>query len=75
MVVGTIIYQFEIDQDEEGDIIPNFSKIAQKETKGKSILEVAGIGSEIEEHIKMLVPILEESWMNSHKNYEKNSKT
>lgn len=30
-------------------------------------LEIAGIGSNFQEHIQMLVPILEEAWMNSKK--------
>jgi hypothetical protein len=37
------------------------------EIKGDTITEIAGIGSIIEEHIKIFVPILEEAWMSARK--------
>ena len=41
--------------------------LSNAEVRGESISEIAGIGSIIEEHIKIFVPILEESWMSSRK--------
>jgi len=41
--------------------------LSKAEVRGETISEIAGIGSIIEEHIKIFVPILEESWMSSRK--------
>jgi len=41
--------------------------LSKAEVRGETITEIAGIGSIIEEHIKIFVPILEESWMGSRK--------
>ncbi|MHA1272145.1 MAG: hypothetical protein ACTSQP_19375 [Promethearchaeota archaeon] len=35
--------------------------------QGKEMTEIAGIGSIIEEHIKIFVPILEDAWVGAHK--------
>jgi len=53
-----------INRDYEEVIVCVLSKA---EVRGESITEIAGIGSIIEEHIKIFVPILEESWMSSRK--------
>ena len=53
-----------INRDYEEVIVCVLSKA---EVRGESISEIAGIGSIIEEHIKIFVPILEESWMSSRK--------
>lgn len=37
------------------------------EIRGETVIEIAGIGSIIEEHIKIFVPILEDAWMSSRK--------
>ena len=41
--------------------------LSKKEISGREQTEIAGIGSIIEEHIKIFVPILEEAWMGSIK--------
>lgn len=41
--------------------------LSKAEVRGESITEIAGIGSIIDEHIKIFVPILEESWMGARK--------
>ena len=41
--------------------------IAKTEVGGKEITEIAGIGSIIEEHIKIFAPILEEAWIGARK--------
>ncbi len=41
--------------------------VSKKEISGREHTEIAGIGSIIEEHIKIFVPILEEAWMGSVK--------
>ena len=41
--------------------------VSQTEIAGKAITEIAGIGSIIEEHIKIFVPILEDAWVGAHK--------
>lgn len=41
--------------------------LSKKEMNGKEQIEIAGIGSIIEEHLKIFVPILEEAWMSSIK--------
>lgn len=53
-----------INRDYEEVIVCVLSKT---EVRGETITEIAGIGSIIEEHIKIFVPILEESWMSSRK--------
>ena len=53
-----------INRDYEEVIVCVLSKA---EVRGESITEIAGIGSIIEEHIKIFVPILEESWMGARK--------
>jgi hypothetical protein len=53
-----------INRDYEEVIVCVLSKA---EVRGETISEIAGIGSIIEEHIKIFVPILEESWMSSRK--------
>ncbi len=53
-----------INRDYEEVIVCVLSKA---EVRGETITEIAGIGSIIEEHIKIFVPILEESWMSSRK--------
>ncbi len=53
-----------INRDYEEVIVCVLSKA---EVRGELITEIAGIGSIIEEHIKIFVPILEESWMSSRK--------
>jgi len=53
-----------INRDYEEVIVCVLSKA---EIRGESITEIAGIGSIIEEHIKIFVPILEESWMGARK--------
>ncbi|MHA1584552.1 MAG: hypothetical protein ACTSWL_04800, partial [Promethearchaeota archaeon] len=42
--------------------------VNKQSTKNKSVLEVAGIGSILEEHIKIFIPILEDAWVGAHKN-------
>jgi len=41
--------------------------LSKTEFRGESITEIAGIGSIIEEHIKIFVPILEDAWVGSTK--------
>ncbi len=53
-----------INRDYEEVIVCVLSKA---EIRGETITEIAGIGSIIEEHIKIFVPILEESWMGARK--------
>jgi len=53
-----------INRDYEEVIVCVLSKA---EVRGETITEIAGIGSIIEEHIKIFVPILEESWMGARK--------
>ncbi len=53
-----------INKDYEEVVICVLSKT---EIKGDTITEIAGIGSIIEEHIKIFVPILEEAWMSARK--------
>lgn len=48
--------------------------IVSKELGPQGGIELVGIGSYLQEHIKMLVPILEEAWMNSRKDYGKGGK-
>jgi hypothetical protein len=53
-----------INRDYEEVIICVLSKT---EIKGDMVTEIAGLGSIIEEHIKIFVPILEEAWMGARK--------
>ncbi len=41
--------------------------LSKTEIRGDVVTEIAGIGSIIEEHIKIFVPILEDAWMSSRK--------
>ncbi|TXT60412.1 MAG: hypothetical protein BAJALOKI2v1_110072 [Promethearchaeota archaeon] len=41
--------------------------LSETEVKGELRTEIAGIGSIIEEHIKIFVPILEDAWMSARK--------
>ncbi|MBA7647453.1 hypothetical protein ES703_55225 [subsurface metagenome] len=41
--------------------------VSKSEVGGKDITEIAGIGSIIEEHIKIFTPILEEAWIGARK--------
>lgn len=41
--------------------------LSHKEFNGKEQIEIAGIGSIIDEHLKIFIPILEEAWMGSEK--------
>lgn len=41
--------------------------LSKTEIRGETVTEIAGIGSIIEEHIKIFVPILEDAWMSSRK--------
>jgi hypothetical protein len=53
-----------INRDYEEVIVCVLSKT---EIRGDTITEIAGLGSIIEEHIKLLVPLLEEAWMSARK--------
>jgi hypothetical protein len=53
-----------INRDYEEVIVCVLSKL---DIKGESVTEIAGLGSIIQEHIKIFVPILEEAWMSSRK--------
>jgi len=53
-----------INKDYEEVIVCVLSKT---EIRGETVTEIAGIGSIIEEHIKIFVPILEDAWMSSRK--------
>jgi len=53
-----------INKDYEEVIVCVLSKT---EIRGDLVTEIAGIGSIIEEHIKIFVPILEDAWMSSRK--------
>ncbi|MHA2121645.1 MAG: hypothetical protein ACW990_10610, partial [Promethearchaeota archaeon] len=41
--------------------------LSETEFRGETITEIAGIGSIIEEHIKIFVPILEDAWVGARK--------
>ncbi|MFX0005643.1 MAG: hypothetical protein ACFFA7_04985 [Promethearchaeota archaeon] len=41
--------------------------LSKTEFRGETITEIAGIGSIIEEHIKIFVPIIEEAWVGARK--------
>ncbi|MFX1387543.1 MAG: hypothetical protein ACFE9M_10035, partial [Promethearchaeota archaeon] len=41
--------------------------LSKTEFRGESVTEIAGIGSIIEEHIKIFVPILEDAWVGARK--------
>jgi len=53
-----------INKDYEEVILCVLSKI---EFRGDTVTEIGGIGSIIEEHIKIFVPILEDAWVSSRK--------
>ena len=53
-----------INRDYEEVIVCVLSKT---EIRGDTVTEIAGLGSIIEEHIKIFVPILEEAWMSARK--------
>ncbi|MHA2037733.1 MAG: hypothetical protein ACW98X_14945 [Promethearchaeota archaeon] len=61
-----------INKDYEEVILCVLSKI---EFRGETITEIAGIGSIIEEHIKIFVPILEDAWVSSRKEIMRSIKT
>ncbi|MFX0042457.1 MAG: hypothetical protein ACFE8L_06065 [Candidatus Hodarchaeota archaeon] len=41
--------------------------LSKTEFRGETIIEIAGIGSIIEEHIKIFVPVLEDAWVSARK--------
>ena len=41
--------------------------LSKTEFRGETITEIAGIGSIIEEHIKIFVPVLEDAWVSARK--------
>ncbi|MHA2397622.1 MAG: hypothetical protein ACXADU_01870 [Promethearchaeota archaeon] len=49
--------------------------LSQTEFRGETITEIAGIGSIIEEHIKIFVPILEDAWVGARKEIMRDIKT
>ena len=49
--------------------------LSKTEFRGEEITEIAGIGSIIEEHIKIFVPILEDAWVGARKEIMRNIKT
>ncbi len=48
--------------------------VSETEIEGKMTREMAGIGSIIEEHVKIFVPVLEEAWVGAHKDIERTMK-
>ncbi|MFX1344031.1 MAG: hypothetical protein ACFFAI_02905 [Promethearchaeota archaeon] len=49
--------------------------LSKTEFRGEEITEIAGIGSIIEEHIKIFVPILEDAWVGARKEIIRDIKT
>ncbi|MHA2130984.1 MAG: hypothetical protein ACW99L_13520 [Promethearchaeota archaeon] len=49
--------------------------LSTTEFRGERVTEIAGIGSIIEEHIKIFVPILEDAWVSSRKEIMRTIKT
>ncbi|MFX1470006.1 MAG: hypothetical protein ACFFB8_15250, partial [Promethearchaeota archaeon] len=49
--------------------------LSKTEFRGEDITEIAGIGSIIEEHIKIFVPILEDAWVGARKEVIRTIKT
>jgi len=49
--------------------------LSKTEFRGETITEIAGIGSIIEEHIKIFVPILEDAWVGARKHPLRSIKT
>ncbi|MFW9866633.1 MAG: hypothetical protein ACFFEN_11100 [Candidatus Thorarchaeota archaeon] len=49
--------------------------LSKSEFRGEEITEIAGIGSIIEEHIKLFVPILEDCWVGARKEIMREIKT
>jgi len=61
-----------VNKDYEEVILCVLSNI---EFRGETVTEIAGIGSIIEEHIKIFVPILEDAWVSSRKEIMRSIKT
>jgi len=49
--------------------------LSKTEFRGEEVTEIAGIGSIIEEHIKIFVPILEDAWVGARKDIMRTIKT
>ncbi|UCD02066.1 MAG: hypothetical protein JSV23_03325 [Promethearchaeota archaeon] len=49
--------------------------LSKTEFRGETVTEIAGIGSIIEEHIKIFVPILEDAWVGARKEIVRTIKT
>ncbi|MFX1324496.1 MAG: hypothetical protein ACFE8N_06040, partial [Promethearchaeota archaeon] len=49
--------------------------LSTTEFRGETVTEIAGIGSIIEEHIKIFVPILEDAWVGARKEIMRDIKT
>ncbi|KKK45752.1 MAG: hypothetical protein Lokiarch_07340 [Candidatus Lokiarchaeum sp. GC14_75] len=49
--------------------------LSKTEFRGEEVTEIAGIGSIIEEHIKIFVPILEDAWVGARKEIMRGIKT
>ena len=49
--------------------------LSKTEFRGEPVTEIAGIGSIIEEHIKIFVPILEDAWVGARKEIMRTIKT
>ncbi|MFX1573601.1 MAG: hypothetical protein ACFFB0_12695 [Promethearchaeota archaeon] len=49
--------------------------LSKTEFRGEEVTEIAGIGSIIEEHIKIFVPILEDAWVGARKEIMRTIKT
>lgn len=49
--------------------------LSRTEFRGEMVTEIAGIGSIIEEHIKIFVPILEDAWVGARKEIMRTIKT
>ncbi|MFX0105602.1 MAG: hypothetical protein ACFE75_08935, partial [Candidatus Hodarchaeota archaeon] len=49
--------------------------LSKTEFRGETVTEIAGIGSIIEEHIKIFVPILEDAWVGARKEIMREIKT
>jgi hypothetical protein len=45
--------------------------VSEMEIDGKVSTEIAGLGSIIEEHIKIFVPVLEDAWVGAHKDIDR----
>ena len=49
--------------------------LSKTEFRGETVTEIAGIGSIIEEHIKIFVPVLEDCWVSARKEIMRKIKT